>query len=104
MATNASVRRLKAHGRFPKFVYRAFTQKSYAEDFALRGSFRLGNLRMYPGIKAEERRDASEGHGHFQHLGIVTSVDFVAGSDETRCRRRQATSKRTPSCSTHPSS
>ena len=82
-STNASERHLKAHERFPRFVYRAFTQKSYAEDFALRGRFRLGNLRLYPGIEAEERRDASEGQGHFEHFGMSASVDFVAESDGT---------------------
>jgi hypothetical protein len=30
-----------------------------------------------------ERRDCSEGQGHFQRFGTVTSVDFFGGSEET---------------------
>lgn len=78
-----STRRLKAHGRYPQFVYRAFAKKSYAEDFALRGRFRMGNLRVYSTLEDVQRHDASEGQGQFQRLGMVTSVDFFADSDET---------------------
>ena len=81
--TKTSVRHLKAHGKYPRFVYRAFTKRSYAEDFAGRGKFRMGNLRVYSTLEDAERRDSSEGEGHFQRFGTVTSVDFVPGSDET---------------------
>jgi hypothetical protein len=82
-SANPAVRHLKAHGRFPRFVYRAFTERSHAEDFVLRGRFRLGNLRVYATLENEERRDSSEGQGRFQRFGTVTSVDFVADSDDT---------------------
>jgi hypothetical protein len=81
--TKTSVRHLKAHGRYPRFVYRAFSEESYAEDFALRGKFRFGNLRIYSNLEDVERRDPSEGHGHFQRFGTVTSVDFLPESDQT---------------------
>jgi hypothetical protein len=49
-----SVRNLKAHGRFPKFVYRAFKEKSFAEEFFLRGRFRMGNLRVSAAWRTRE--------------------------------------------------
>ncbi len=81
--TKTSARHLKAHGRFPRFVYRAFTNSSYVEDFALCGKFRMGNIRVYSTLEDAERRDSSEGEGHFQRFGTVTSVDFVPGSADT---------------------
>ena len=81
--TNTSERQLKAHGRYPKFVYRAFTKRSYAEDFASCGKFRMGNLRVYSTLKAAERHDSLEGKAHFQRFGNVTSVEFVPKSDKT---------------------
>jgi hypothetical protein len=77
-----SGRRLKAFGKYPTFLYRAYTKKCYAEDFALLGQFRLGNLRIYVDMENEERRDHSEGRGHFQSLGIVTSVDSLEDEDQ----------------------
>jgi len=81
--TKTSVPHLKAHGRYPRFVYRAFTARSYAEDFVRYGKFRMGNVRVYVALEDAERRDPSEGKGHFQRFGTVTSVDFVplAGQD-----------------------
>lgn len=43
----------------------------------------MGNLRVYSSLEDAERRDPSEGEGHFQRFGTVTSVDFVPRSDET---------------------
>jgi len=82
-STKSSARHLKAHGRYPTVVYRAFAEARYAEDFALRGGFRLGNLRVYARMEDAERRDSSEGQGYFQRFGTVTSVDFFEGSEET---------------------
>jgi hypothetical protein len=87
-STTKSVRRLKAHGRYPKFVYRAFTEKSFAEDFSLRGRFRIGNLRVYASLEDAGRGDSSEGQGHFQRFGTVTTVDFTPRSDETSVAER----------------
>lgn len=78
-----SVRRLKAHGRYPKFIYRAFTRRIYAEEFARCGKFHMGNLRVYSSLEDVARGDHSEGEGHFQRFGTVTSVDFVPRSDES---------------------
>ena len=86
-SAKSSVRHLKAHGKFPRVVYRAFSERRYAEDFALRGAFRLGNLSVYTRIEDAGRRDSSEGQGQFQRFGTVTSVDFWAGSDETSVRQ-----------------
>jgi hypothetical protein len=74
---------LRVIGNYPKVVFRAFKQKAYAEDFAERGRFRIGNLRIYTDIKDENRKDSSEGQGHFQRYGMVTSVDFSRDSDDT---------------------
>lgn len=78
-----SGRHLKAHGRYPRFAYRAFPSKTYAEEFARGGKFRMGNIRMYSSSQDAQRRDPSAGEGHFQRFGTVTSVDFVPRSDET---------------------
>lgn len=86
-STTKSVRHLKAHGRYPKFVYRAFKEKSFAEDFSLRGRFRMGNLRVYASLE-DARGDPSEGQGHFQRFGTVTTVDFTPRSDETAVAER----------------
>ena len=43
----------------------------------------MGNVRVYVGLEDAERRDPSEGEGHFQRFGTVTTVDFVPRSDET---------------------
>ena len=75
--------KLRAHGRYPKFVYRAFKQKSHADNFALSGKFRMGNIRVYTDIEDGNRQDSSEGQGQFQQWGMVTTVDFVRGSDKT---------------------
>src|SRR5207253_106188 len=69
--------------RYPRFVYRAFTKKTYAEEFAHGGKFRMGNIRVYSSLEDSERGDPFEGEGHFQRFGTVTSVDFVPRSDET---------------------
>lgn len=74
---------LKAHGRYPRFVYRAFRERLFADEFAHHGRFRLANLRVYAAIEDPSRRDRSEGQGQFQRLGTVTTVDFVPGSDES---------------------
>lgn len=81
--TPTSGRHLKAHGRYPRSAYRAFASKTYAEEFACSGKFRMGNLRAYSSSEDAQRRDPSEGEGHFQRFGTVTSVDFVPRSDET---------------------
>src|SRR5918992_1323635 len=78
-----SVGHLKAHGRYPRFVYRAFTEKTYAEEFAHGGKFRMGNLNVYSSLEDSERGDPFEGEGHFRRFGTVTSVDFVLRSEET---------------------
>jgi len=83
ITSKTPVRHLRAHGKYPKLVYRAFTERSYALDFVCRGKFRMGNLRVYPTLEDAERCDSSEGEGHFQRFGTVTTVDFVQGSDET---------------------
>jgi hypothetical protein len=77
----------KAHGGYPKFVYRAFRERFFADEFALHGRFRLANLRVYIAIEDAGRRDPSEGKGHFQSLGTVTTVGFVPGSDESFVRQ-----------------
>lgn len=79
---------LKAHGTYPRVVYRAFDRFSHAEDFALRGRFRLGNLRTYQKIEDSRRQDPSEDEGHFQRFGEVTTVDFFDRSDATAVRQR----------------
>jgi hypothetical protein len=55
----------------------------HAEDFAHRGRFQMGNLRVYAAIEDEKRQDPTEGDGHFQRFGIVTTVEFMRDSDET---------------------
>jgi hypothetical protein len=84
-ADSQTMRQKKLHssGRYPKVVLRAFKQRAYAEDFVEHGRFRMSNLRTYTVIEDENRKDASEGQGHFQHYGMVTSVDFSRDSDET---------------------
>jgi len=43
----------------------------------------MGNLRVYSTLEDAERRDSSEGKGHFQRFGTVRSVDFVPGAADT---------------------
>jgi hypothetical protein len=38
---------------------------------------------VYSSVEDVQRRDSSEGNGHFQRFGTVTTVDFVPRSDET---------------------
>ena len=84
--TRTSARALKAHGRYPRFVYRAFTTRSYAEEFVHRGKVRMGNLKVYVRLEDAKRRDPSEGEGHFQRFDTVTSVDFVPLTDDSFVR------------------
>ena len=79
---------LRVIGKYPDVVVRAFREKAHAEDFALRGRFRMGNLRTYTEIEDEGRRDRSEGEGHFQRFGMVNCVDFSRDSDETTTSTR----------------
>ena len=88
LASQAPSRALTAHGSYPTLVYRAFTQREYAEDFAVRGRFRVGNLRMYQRIEDSNRQDSTEGEGRFQYWSGVTTVDFFQGSDATAVRQR----------------
>src|SRR5262245_25433573 len=78
-----SGRDLKAHGRYPRCVYRAFRERRFADEFARYGRFRLANLRVYAAIEDPGRRDPLEGKGHFQSFSTVTTVTFVPGSDES---------------------
>jgi hypothetical protein len=75
--------KLRAHGNYPKTVFRAFKDRAHAEDFVEHGRFRMGNLRTYTEIEDEGRKDSLEGQGHFQRFGMVTAVDFSPDSDET---------------------
>jgi hypothetical protein len=75
--------KLRAHGNYPKVVLRFFKERAHAEEFVDHGKFRMGNLRIYTEIEDEDRKDPSEGQGHFQRYGTVTSVDFSRDSDET---------------------
>lgn len=75
--------KLRAHGKYPETVFRAFKDRAHAEDFVLHGRFRMGNLRTYTEIEDDGRKDPSEGQGHFQRFGMVTTVDFSCDSDET---------------------
>jgi hypothetical protein len=76
-------KRLRAHGNYPKTVFRAFKERARAEDLVEHGRFRMGNLRTYTEIEDEARKDPSEGQGHFRRYGMVTAVDFSPDSDET---------------------
>jgi hypothetical protein len=76
-------KRLLPIGNYPKVVLRAFKERAYGEDFVAHGIFRMGNLRTYTEIEDENRKDWSEGQGHFQHYGMATSVDFSRDSEET---------------------
>lgn len=80
--------RLPVFGEYPDTVLRAFKEKAHAEDFVLRGRFRMSNLRTYTEIEDGGRRDRSEGEGHVQRFGRVTSVDFSPDSDETTTTTR----------------
>jgi len=80
--------KLRVIGKYPDTVFHAFDDRAHAEDFVLRGRFRMGNLRTYTEIEDEHRRDRSEGQGHFQRRGKVTSVDFSRDSDETTTTTR----------------
>ncbi len=80
--------KLRVIGKYPDTVFHRFEDRAHAEDFALRGRFRMGNLRTYTEIEDEGRRDRSEGQGHFQRRGKVTSVDFSRDSDETTTTTR----------------
>jgi hypothetical protein len=80
-------RRLGAHGDFPLVAYRAFDERAYAEDMVLRGEFRFGNLSRYQKHEDLNRRDQTEGLGHFQRIGRVTTVDFYSESDATVVNR-----------------
>ncbi len=76
-------KKLHAIGNSLKVVFRAFKERAYAEAFVEHGRFRMGNLRIYTEIEDENRKDSSEGQGHFQRYGMVTSVDFSRDSVET---------------------
>jgi len=80
--------KLRVIGKYPDTVFHRFKERAHAEEFALRGRFRMGNLRTYTEIEDEGRRDRSEGQGHFQRRGNVTSVDFSRDSDETTTTTR----------------
>ena len=66
----------------PKLVLRAFKERAYAEEFLEHGRFRMGNLGFTLRLRMRPK-SSSEGQGHFQRYGMVTSVDFSRDSDET---------------------
>lgn len=76
-------KRLSSIGRYPEHVFRAFKVRSQAEEFIELGRFRMTQLSCYRGIEDENRRDATEGEGHFQAYGMRTTVDFARNSDNS---------------------
>jgi hypothetical protein len=58
----------------PSHIFRAVTTLKYAEDFALRGTFRLGNLAHYRSLESDIRADKSEGLGNFINSAGVSEL------------------------------
>jgi hypothetical protein len=59
-------------GEFPKFCYKAFENKEYAEDFMNRGTFRMGCQLSYRKTEDELRCDPTEGIGLTKEPDLVT--------------------------------
>jgi len=72
----------KVCGEFPKFCYRAFECKEYAEDFMDRGTFRMGCQLSFKAIEGESRHDPTEGSGLTREHGIVTHYGFSPNRTE----------------------
>jgi len=66
----------KVCGEFPEFCYKAFECKEYAEDFMVRGTFRMGCQFFYKSIEDKARCDPTEGSGSIKVPGIVTYYGF----------------------------
>jgi len=54
---------LKAHGEYPKVIYRVFDKYEYAKDF-INGKIRFSKLSYYTGIEDIARKDITEGESH----------------------------------------
>lgn len=67
----------KVCGKFPKFCYKAFKCKKYAEDFIYRGVFRLNCLGYCRNMEDISRCDPTEGIGCTLEPGIVT-VGYIS--------------------------
>jgi len=66
----------KVCDEFPELCYKAFKCKEYAEDFIVRGTFRMGCQFSYKSIEDKARCDPTEGSGLIKTPGIVTCFGF----------------------------
>ncbi|MCI0559249.1 MAG: hypothetical protein MN733_12200 [Nitrososphaera sp.] len=65
---------------FPHVLYRAFETHKYADAFTKIGKFRMGALRTYKQIENSNRRDSTEGDGHYID-GKGVNAHFQLGND-----------------------
>ena len=68
---------MKAHGEYPKILYKSFDTLEFAQQF-LSGYIRFGNVLEYKEIEDENRRDITEGTGHYSTNGKDTKIMFAS--------------------------
>lgn len=66
----------------PTFLYRAFEEKQYAEDFVKLGKFRLGLMEMYKSIEDQSRQDRREGESSSYIKTNVMEVKIARETNE----------------------
>lgn len=77
----------KAHGDYPKTVYRVFDKIEYVTDF-LNGSLRFSRLQNYKHIEDELRRDNTEGEAYIIYNGLSHHSMFASNSFYILCFHR----------------
>ncbi len=86
-----SEKSMKVIGEYPDTLFRAFDRIDYAQQF-LKGFVRFGTVMGYRKIEDKNRRDATEGVGHFTTKGINTKIQFYSNVFYALCCHRDLSS------------
>ena len=60
----------------PRYLYKVFSEKVYAEQFINDGSVRFSTLRYFKSIEDDARVDSTEGHGRVSTVGESLVVNI----------------------------